>query len=43
MTCVPEKLIYLVFERKPIDDFIDKVHSNKTIKDKLWNEKSTEM
>lgn len=43
MGCDPEKLINLVFLRKPIYDFTDKEHSNKIIQDRLWNEISTEM
>jgi len=42
MVCDPDKLIDLVFERKPIYDFTDKDHSNRIIQDKLWNEISTE-
>lgn len=38
MACDPEKWINLIFERKPMYDFTDKVHSNNIIQDKLWNE-----
>jgi len=43
MACDPEKLINLVFERKPVYDFTDKDHSGRIIQDKLRNEISTEM